>query len=91
MDGRLAVALDRQLRAWRAALELGAERVGWKLGTGDRERVGNRPAIGHLTSDARLPPGGVYRGPPGHLAADAEVAPLSGAEAWSCRAASASG
>jgi 2-keto-4-pentenoate hydratase len=78
MDPRLAAALDRQLKAWRAALESGAERVGWKLGMGPRERIGEGPVIGHLTSASQLPPDGVYRGPPGDLAADAEVALLIG-------------
>jgi hypothetical protein len=79
VDPRLARALDAQLEARRAALARGAERVGWKLGMGDRERIGDGPVVGHLTSASRLPAGGVYRGPPGDLVADAEVAVLVGA------------
>jgi 2-keto-4-pentenoate hydratase len=63
VDSRLAAALELQLSDWRAALCAGAQRVGWKLGMGDRERIGDGPVIGHLTSESRLPPGGVYRGP----------------------------
>jgi len=80
VDPTLARALDVQFAAWRAALGRGAERVGWKLGVGDRERIGDGPVIGHLTSASRLVPGGVYHGPPGDLVADAEVAVLIGAD-----------
>jgi len=54
----LEAALGRQLDSWRAALGGGAERVGWKLGIGHRERIGDGPVIGHLTSASRLPSGG---------------------------------
>jgi 2-keto-4-pentenoate hydratase len=75
LDPRLAAALAVQLRQWRAALDGGAERVGWKLGMGDRERIGGEVAIGHLTSTTELAPGGVYHAGPGvDLHADAEVA-----------------
>jgi 2-keto-4-pentenoate hydratase len=75
LDPRLAAALAVQLRQWRAALDGGAERVGWKLGMGDRERIGDEVAIGHLTSATELTPGGVYHAGPGlDLHADAEVA-----------------
>ena len=53
----LESALTVQLDAWRAALAGGAERVGWKLGMGERERIGAGPVIGHLTSATRLPSG----------------------------------
>jgi 2-keto-4-pentenoate hydratase len=74
VDPRLVSALSIQLGQWRAMLGAGAERVGWKLGVGDRERIGTGPAIGHLTSATRLEPGAVYRAD-GVLAlhADAEV------------------
>ena len=75
MDVRLASALDTQLRDWRSALAGGAERVGWKLGMGDRERMGGGPVIGHLTSATRLPAGATYRASGSAvLHADAEVA-----------------
>jgi hypothetical protein len=67
----LAQALEAQLADWRATLAGGAERVGWKLGMGDRERMGGGPVIGHLTSASRVAPG--------DLAADAEIAVLVGA------------
>lgn len=75
----LESALARQLDAWRVALAGGAERVGWKLGMGDRERIGAGPVIGHLTSATRLPSGGELDAS-GLLAphADAEVALLIG-------------
>ena len=38
----------------------GAERVGWKLGVGERERIGGELAVGHLTSATRLDPGATY-------------------------------
>ena len=41
IDPRLAAALAAQLRQWRTTLREGAERVGWKLGVGDRERIGH--------------------------------------------------
>jgi 2-keto-4-pentenoate hydratase len=75
MDPRLSSALAVQLEDWRGALRSGAERVGWKLGMGERERIGSGPVIGHLTSATQLEPGAVYR-PEGAVAlhADAEVA-----------------
>ena len=60
MDALLRSALELQLRDWRAALRSGAERVGWKLGMGERERIGSGPAIGHLTSATRLAPGAAF-------------------------------
>jgi 2-keto-4-pentenoate hydratase len=75
IDPRLASALASQLESWRSALRGGAQRVGWKLGMGDRERIGSGPVLGHLTSATRLEPGGVYRaGAAGRLSADAEIA-----------------
>ena len=50
----LEAALGRQLDAWRVALAGGAQRVGWKLGMGERERIADGPVIGHLTSATRL-------------------------------------
>jgi len=75
VDPRLRSAVEAQLSAWRAALEGGAERVGWKLGTGDRERIGPGPVVGHLTSATQLVPGGVFDAAGASaLHADAEVA-----------------
>ncbi len=75
IDPQLASALARQLDHRRTLLLEGAERVGWKLGLGTRERIGDGPVIGHLTSATRLEPGASYR-PVGAAAlhADAEVA-----------------
>ncbi len=71
MDERVAFALRTQLLEWRAALALGAERVGWKVGRG----IIPEPLIGHLTSATRLRRGGVYRvGEARDLRADAELA-----------------
>jgi 2-keto-4-pentenoate hydratase len=75
IEPRLASALAVQLETWRAALAAGADRVGWKLGVGDRERIGAGPVIGHLTSSTQLAPGSSFR--PDNLTAlhvDAEVA-----------------
>jgi hypothetical protein len=38
---RLAAALAAQFEQWRAALHNGAKRVGWKLGMGEGERIGD--------------------------------------------------
>jgi 2-keto-4-pentenoate hydratase len=49
--------------------------VGWKLGIGNRERIGGGPAIGHLTSATRLAPGSTYLAANAvSLSADAEIA-----------------
>jgi 2-keto-4-pentenoate hydratase len=73
IDPRLETALAAQLDDWRAALRAGAERVGWKLGMGDHERIGG-PVIGHLTSASRLASDATYVGDDAALHADAEVA-----------------
>jgi hypothetical protein len=76
VDPRLVAALTEQLSRWRMALAHGAERVGWKLGMGEGERIGPGPVIGHLTSATRLEPGAAYR---------AEGAVDPGADAWIVR------
>lgn len=53
-DPLLVRALERQLERRAKALSSGAERVGWKLGMGQRERIGGGPVIGYLTSASRL-------------------------------------
>jgi hypothetical protein len=81
MEPRLISALQVQLNSWRTALAGGAQRVGWKLGMGERERIGNGPVIGHLTSATRLEAGGSYRGAGDRcLHADAELALELGTE-----------
>jgi len=54
----------------------GAERVGWKLGLGDSERVSGHIAVGHLTTRTCLPNGGLYvpEDVSAELHVDAEVA-----------------
>ena len=63
-DPRVVAALERQLESWRAALERGADRVGWKIGLNIpevQERLGlEEPVVGHLTSETRLEPGATY-------------------------------
>jgi hypothetical protein len=72
---RLTAALSEQLDVWRATLAAGAQRVGWKLGVGDRERIGGEIAVGHLTTATLLEPGGTYVSSAGEqLHADAEIA-----------------
>jgi hypothetical protein len=68
VDPRLVAAIAEQLRRG------SGERVGWKLGIGDRERLGSTVAVGHLTTDTVLAPGSTYRAGTGTLHADAEVA-----------------
>jgi 2-keto-4-pentenoate hydratase len=77
MDPLLRSALELQLRQRPAR----ARRVGWKLGMGERERIGGGPVIGHLTSATQLEPGAVFD-PAGvrSLHADAEVAIVVGAD-----------
>jgi len=66
--------LTVQLSFWRALLDAGNKRVGWKLGMGERERIGPGPVIGHLTTATQLQPGSIYRPDGAALHADAEVA-----------------
>lgn len=81
VDPRLVAALERQLEQRRELLSRGAGRVGWKLGIGDRERIGDEVAVGHLTSATRLEPGATYTAQEGEvLHADAEVAVEMGAD-----------
>jgi hypothetical protein len=70
IDHRLTNALREQLRR----RPEGARRVGWKVGAGDRERIGGEIAVGHLTSATLLEAGSTYRGGGADLHADAEVA-----------------
>jgi 2-keto-4-pentenoate hydratase len=71
----LIAALAKQFAQWQVTLEEGAERVGWKLGLGDRERIGGEPALGHLTSATTLAPGSSYVAHArAELHADAELA-----------------
>ena len=80
-DPRLVAALTAQLGLWRVALAEGADRVGWKLGMGEGERIGPGPVIGHLTSATQLEPGATYRARGAvDLRADAEVAIRLGAD-----------
>ena len=71
VDPRLVSALRRQL----AGRPSDTRRVGWKVGRGDRERIGGEIVLGHLTSATLLEPGATYRGGrDADLHADAEVA-----------------
>ena len=71
IDPRLTAAVREQL----ANRPHGAGRVGWKVGAGDAERIGDEPvAVGCLTSATLLEPGATYRGGGRELKADAEVA-----------------
>jgi 2-keto-4-pentenoate hydratase len=76
---RLAAATRVQLDRWRAALDGGAARVGWKIALGIEEveaLVGTEPALGHLTTASLLVPGGAYGGarPDRPLHAETELA-----------------
>jgi 2-keto-4-pentenoate hydratase len=75
IDPRLASALAVQLESRRMVRRGGAERVGWKLGIGSRERIGDDLVVGHLTSATCLRSGATYRADDAvTLCADAEVA-----------------
>jgi 2-keto-4-pentenoate hydratase len=74
VDPLLASALATQLERWRTTLGAGARRVGWKLGMGERERIGPGPVIGNLTSATQLESGATYSAKgAGALHADVEV------------------
>jgi 2-keto-4-pentenoate hydratase len=81
LDPRLAAALTVQLQARSSLLASGARRVGWKLGVGERERLGSGPVVGHLTTGTLLAPGATYR-PATRCAlyADVEIALVLGAD-----------
>ena len=68
VDPRLVSAVREQLARAQG------ERIGWKLGVGDRERIGGHIAVGHLSSATVLAPGAVYESDGRSLHADAEVA-----------------
>jgi 2-keto-4-pentenoate hydratase len=75
VDPRLIAALERQLERRRADLAAGASHIGWKLGVGDRERIGAGPVIGYLTSASLLRGDVAYGAQRGaDLHADAELA-----------------
>ena len=63
-DPRVLDGLREQLVSWRAELQGGARRVGWKIGfnlPAVREALGiEEPAIGHLTSATLLEDGATY-------------------------------
>ncbi|MBV9536425.1 MAG: hypothetical protein JO321_13545 [Solirubrobacterales bacterium] len=65
LDARLVAALQGQLRHREALLRSGARRVGWKLGMGKRERIGDHIAIGYLTTATLIEPGGRFSLAPG--------------------------
>lgn len=78
-DARVVSGLRTQLRHWRAALDGGAERIGWKIGLNIpevQEQLGiEESVIGHLTSATVVEAGGEYRaGAAVRLRAEAEVA-----------------
>jgi 2-keto-4-pentenoate hydratase len=74
VDRRLASALAVQFGRRRRALDAGAARVGWKLGIGDAERIGDEIALGHLTSATVMATGERFHGNDATaLNADAEI------------------
>jgi 2-keto-4-pentenoate hydratase len=78
MDSRLVRATVRQHAHRERSLANGAQHVGWKVGTGERELLDGM-SVGYLTSETQLRLGGVYSpGPREQIYADAEVAVLIG-------------
>jgi 2-keto-4-pentenoate hydratase len=61
VDPRVRRGLEAQLARWRATVDGGAARVGWKIGLNDRrvqERLGlDATVVGHLTLATTLVPG----------------------------------
>jgi 2-keto-4-pentenoate hydratase len=81
VDVRLKSAFAVQLQGWRDALDAGVQRVGWKLGVGDAERIGEEIAVGHLTGATMLAPGSAFDSSDVcSLNADAEIALEFGCE-----------
>jgi 2-keto-4-pentenoate hydratase len=72
VDPRLVAAFQRQLAQRRG------ERVGWKVGAGEAERIGETLSVGHLTSETLLDPGATYDTRGARLHVDAEVAVVIG-------------
>ena len=72
VDPRLTAALREQLAARSGG------RVGWKLGVGDAERIGDTVSVGHLTDATLLPDGATYDTGGADLHADAEIAVIVG-------------
>jgi hypothetical protein len=70
VDPRLVSAFRRQL----GRRHPGARRLGWKVGAGNRERVGGELVVGNLTSATLLTAGARYEAGGTALHADAEVA-----------------
>jgi 2-keto-4-pentenoate hydratase len=71
---QLVSALAAQFRKRRRALDGGAAHVGWKLGIGDAERIGDEIALGHLTSATLLTTGSTFHSSgTTALSADAEI------------------
>jgi 2-keto-4-pentenoate hydratase len=58
------------------ALSPGARQIGWKLGVGDRERIGGSIAVGYLTSATLIDPDGRFGRIGDDLHADVELAVL---------------
>ena len=84
-DPRVIAGLRAQLRDWRAALDGGAARVGWKIGLNIPEAqkaLGiEEPVIGYLTSASVVDSGGEYSaGGDSSLRAEPEVALEMGAD-----------
>jgi hypothetical protein len=79
VDARLVAALAAQLERRDAALRRGAQRVGWKLGVGDRERLGDEIVVGHLTSETVLAPRATFASDAADLHADVELTVVVGA------------
>jgi 2-keto-4-pentenoate hydratase len=79
IDPRLRAALTAQFARRRDRLRSGDRHLGWKVGAGTNERIGESIAVGHLLASGRLSAGGTYRPRPGEqLHADVEVAVLLG-------------
>ena len=79
---RVAAALSAQLARWRAALDGGERRIGWKLGLNFPEVeavIGREPIIGYLTTGTLLATGESYSPRDGaQLRAETEVALVIG-------------
>jgi hypothetical protein len=72
VDPRLTAALREQLAGRRG------RRVGWKLGVGDAERIGDTVSVGHLMDATLLPDGATYDTGGADMHADAEIGVIVG-------------
>jgi 2-keto-4-pentenoate hydratase len=79
VDPQLVAALKQQHRRRAVLLATGASHVGWKIGDGNRERIGGQVVVGYLTSATLHPSGATVTEPMKAPRAEVEIAVTLGA------------